>query len=193
MNDRAKTKRRWLRFTLRTLMLLAAVACCGFGWIAYELRPGLQQKAAVEAIQKSGGFVVYDYKENSRQDVEPTPPGPAWLRKQLGEDFFAKVTVVGIRSSTFSDAELAQLQCLTQLKELYLHGTQVTDAGLARLQGFTQLKTLNLDRTQVTDAGLVHLYGLSQLRTVYLYDTKATKRGALELRKALPDVINIGP
>ena len=62
-----------------------------------------QQREAIAAIRKLGGVVSYDYY-GGRFDCEFSlaagrtvpvvtagPPGPAWARKLLGDDFFADV------------------------------------------------------------------------------------------------------
>ena len=70
----------------------------------------------------------------------PQPPGPAWLRKLLGDDLFVNVTKVDLRGSQVSDAGLKHLKGLTQLQELNLNDTKVSDAGLQHLKGLTQLQ-----------------------------------------------------
>src|SRR5262245_13888831 len=107
-----KPTRRWLRFSLRTLLLLVTVACGAFGWLGYKMRLVERQRAAVEAIQKLGGRVYFAH------DQGPAP-GPAWLRKLLGEDFFATVTYVALSEKDISDSALAHLGAFEQLQHLY--------------------------------------------------------------------------
>lgn len=72
------------------------------------------------------------------------------------------------------------------LQVFRLCGTQVTDAGLAHLQVLTELRELDLGHTQVTDAGLAHLQGLRGLRKLDLVYAKITDAGLAQLRQALP-------
>ena len=60
-------------------------------------------------------------------------------------------------SHRVTDATLAHLQELTELRSLHLPGSQVTDAGLVHLGQLTQLQVLYLGQNRVTDAGLAHL------------------------------------
>jgi Leucine-rich repeat (LRR) protein len=46
---------------------------------------------------------------------------------------------------------------MSQLRELNLRGSRVTDAGLAQLQGLKNLKTLGLQNTKATKAGAEQL------------------------------------
>ena len=62
----------------------------------------------------------------------------------------------------------------------------MTDAGLAHLTGLENLKSLNLAANQVTDAGLVHLAGLTALEYLNLSRTQVTDVGVAELQTALP-------
>ena len=79
-----------------------------------------QQKAAVEAIVKLGGTVEYDYEVDGSGNVirGAEPPGPARLRRLLGDDFFTNVVGVGFMGTRITDAALQHLKRLTQLKGL---------------------------------------------------------------------------
>jgi Leucine-rich repeat (LRR) protein len=210
----ANPKPRWFRFSLRTLLVLVTMAGAGFGWLGMKMRQAQRQKEAVEAIQKLGGVVTFDYEEDSNGKLidPPTPPGPAWLRDLLGDGFFANVTKVHGLAANFPDEATVHLQELRKLKNLDLNFTDVTDVGLADLQGLTDLQSLDLAHTQVTDDGLVHvqslrnmqwlsltkteitdagvlhLKSLIHLRDLYLLDTQVSNECCKELQKALPNV-----
>ncbi len=80
----------------------------------------------------------------------------AGVGKLFGEDLSGDTTMVVLVGSLDTDAGLALLQGLRQLRQLYVTGSQVSDAGLTHLRGLTQLGWLGLSSSQVTDAGLVH-------------------------------------
>jgi hypothetical protein len=69
-----------------------------------------------------------------------------------------------------------------------LSKTKITDAGLAQLNALTNIKSLELDATQVSDAGLVHLEGFSQLDYLDLSGTQVSDTGVRKLQQALPKV-----
>ena len=87
------------------------------------------------------------------------PPGPAWLRRVLGDDFFA--TVIGACVTTLAD--MKHVGELSKLRSLGAFGVPITDADLERVGELSQLKSLNLSFTNITDAGLKNLKSLSQL------------------------------
>jgi YHS domain-containing protein len=104
-----------------------------------------------------------------------------------------QVYELNLAGSKVTDAGLATLAQLPNLRRLHLEKTAVTDAGLAHLKGLANLEYLNLYATGVTDAGLAHLAGLKNLRNVYLWQTKVTAEGAANLKKTIPTVtINRG-
>lgn len=104
-----------------------------------------------------------------------------------------------------TDAGLAQLAPLTQLRELKLTGKAITDEGLAHLMQFRHLESLDLHGTSVSDAGLnalaklpLRILSLSaaitdqgmqgvgrmgKLRQLDLSRTQVTNAGLLPLQK----------
>jgi hypothetical protein len=179
------TRRRYLRVSLRSLVVLILVIGGYLGWIVHTARV---QRDAVAAIRKLEGTVRYDWE---RKDGLNRPNGkpwwPKWLVDSFGVDYFGHVTQVRVVAvHELSEAELIHISHLTQLEELDLHRSPVTDARLAHLEGLTDLQSLILFHTPISDAGLVHLRKLTRLRTLSIEDTKVTDAGARELRNALP-------
>jgi hypothetical protein len=179
----AKSRRRWLQFSLRTLLALMLVCGCGLGWLAHEIHQARQQREAVKAIATRQHWVSYA-PNGSSSTIET---GLAWLRRLVGEEeLFKTLTEVGLVGHQTTDAGLVHLEGLAPLRRLYLGDSDVTDAGLVHLRGLTNLKLLNLRGTLVTDAGLTHLRGLTQLQRLDLSGTQVTAAGVAELQKALP-------
>ena len=112
------------------------------------------------------------------------PPGPAWLRSLLGDDFFGNVHTVFLRGEYITDADVERLKEFKALRSLSLHGAQVTDAGLESLAGLTQLTELMLDGTRISDAGLERLPVLAKLDTLLLDGTQVTGVGLEHLKAA---------
>jgi hypothetical protein len=67
-------------------------------------------------------------------------------------------------------------------------GSAITDAGLAHLRPLRELKGIELSDTQVTDAGLLHLYGLLKLQRLEVTNTRATYEAKFKLKLALPSL-----
>jgi len=145
-------RRRWLQFSLWTVLVLMLVLGCGLAWFAREVQREWAQREAAVAIRKLGGRVAY-------VDVSGgmIPTAVAWLGALIDDDLSGYVAAVSLDATRVSDAGLVHLRGLTQLKWLDLTGTQVTGSGLEHLQGLTQLQELTLSNTKVTDAGVAEL------------------------------------
>jgi len=72
------------------------------------------------------------------------------------------------------------------LERLNLNHTPVSDAGLAHLAALPNLRELRLDSATVTDAGLEVLKSLDSLEVVDLYHTLVTEGGLEKLQSILP-------
>jgi predicted negative regulator of RcsB-dependent stress response len=179
-----KPRRRWLQFSLRTLMVLMLTFGCGFGWLAYEAERMRAQRKAASAIEKLGGSVGYADESDGR-----VRGAVAWMGKLFGEDLSGDVSSVILDGPSINDAALAHLRGLAQLRWLSLTNTRITDAGLTHLRGLRELGSLELANTMVSDTGLAHLRGLTKLWYLDLNNTQVSDAGAKELKKALPYII----
>ena len=171
---------RWrFQFSIRSLLVLTVAVAVPSSWLAVETRVAKMQEEAVAAIRELGSSVDYDWQvdANGRALQNAQPPEPAWLRNLLGDDFFEAVVDANLKETDITDAGLAHLAELTQLRSLSLNDTQIADAGLAHLVGLTQLQWLDLNGTRITDAGLAHLVGLTQLKELGLDKTRITDAG----------------
>ena len=192
-------RRRFFRYSLRTLFIVVTVFCVWMGIISKQAR---EQGLAVEAIQELGGEVVYEHESTSSD-----PPGPEWLRRLIGDEYFFSVHGVdlkgwrvntdslpaisisrliieglGIGRGPITDAGLVNLQALTKLKVLDLSGTQITDTGLKHLKGLTNLEELYIGGPEITDAGLEHLKGLTKMQMLAVITNNITDAGLEHLR-----------
>jgi hypothetical protein len=187
------------QFSIRSLLIAVVVVAVPSSWLGAEMRQAERQREAVRDIKGLNGVVEY----------RGFPP-PYWLRRLMGDDFFADATDVvfydggdmraaldavkrlrGIQDLRLSgtsvdDSALKDLEGLRELIALDLCRTNITDAGFAHLKGLAKLRLLNISNTRLTDAGLQHLIGLNHLETLVMADTDVTGQGVTELRRALP-------
>jgi len=194
-----KRKRRWFQFSLRTLLVFTVVVAIVCGWIGSKIEKKRRERQAVKALTMVGGLVFYDFQFDRSGELiaGAEPPGPRWLRKLLGNDFFTNVVGVGLSTPAdmrhladfdglrginaygipISDADLEGVKGLRNLRSINLSLTNVTDGGIQKLAFFSELEDLTLGGTHVTDGGLEHLKGVSQLKILNLNDTRITDRG----------------
>lgn len=147
--DVASTRSARYQFSLRTLLISICIICIWIGWLSESAR---NQRLATHSILRERGIVKYDYELRGAN----APPGPPWLRRRLGDDYFCTAIEVtfNLQPWTVTDDGLKHICRLPHLKSLELQRTQVTDVGLAKLRELTSLRSLNLERTPITGAAL---------------------------------------
>jgi internalin A len=181
--------RRYLRFSVRGLIVLVLVNGVGMGWLVHKARI---QREAVGAITTAGGNVAYDWDWSNGTSVAGGKPwAPRWLVDRIGIDYFGHVTFVFLNPGDADDATFAHIGRLTQI-QLLIHdqsafdcvvsSSTLSDAGLSNLAGLTSLSHLSLSGTQATDAGLVHLEGLTKLSHLDLRGPRITSTGLAHLK-----------
>jgi hypothetical protein len=111
-----KRGRRFLRFSLRGLLVVVAICSV---WLGIAFHRAREQARLVALIEANGGHVFYDYHEvDSKIFVDATSRTPAWLLDSLGVDFFhdvAHVSVYRLNDDVFHDV------CdLPEIHSLYL-------------------------------------------------------------------------
>ena len=185
-------RKRWLRFRLRTVIIIVTVFAIGAGLIQ---RRANQRMQATRMIQELGGQIVYD--KSDRRTILRTA-----LRWMYGEAFapvsairlsdtnanddavhalraFPELQNISLRESMVSDQGIGELATLRNLTTIELNGTAAGDSCLAALSQLNHLEHLNLARTLVTDKGVEQLSSLPQLAFLDISGTDVTSR-ALE-------------
>ena len=109
-------------------------------WLGVQVNRANHQKAVVRWLTENGGVGYYGWQldKDGQKNGNRHPPGPAWLRDQIGDEYFQDVVGVDAHSATLDD--LSPLSNLNALKFLHLGGTQVTD--LAPLANLSSLEWL---------------------------------------------------
>jgi hypothetical protein len=205
--------RRWLRFSLRTLLIL--ITLLGI-WIGVKVNQARRQKEAVEKLLTLGAEIAYDHQwMGTWYDSTMELNVPMWAQQLCGKDFFQNVAFVYFQPKrgpgpAITDDDLVHLAAFPKLKSLIVDRL-VTDVGLAhiprpdrlvhfnasstslsdeflkRLSGSRRLEQLWLDGTLVTDRGLSRLGPLPLLRTLALDATKITDDG-LAILEPMPSL-----
>src|SRR5262245_43163764 len=187
-----------MRYSLRTLLVVVLVLGALAGWLGIRALRMRRQHEAVQAVKDAGGSVA-TAKAAAGVDpftVPPTEPSnpiakaaaqleaPAWLRDVIGADGFERITSVDLSRKSVTDADLAHLRQLTNLKELFLSEADIGDVGLQNIGRLPELETLALDHTRVTDNGLRHLANFPKLKQLVLGGTSVGDDGLMHLRGA---------
>lgn len=201
-NDASKDRKRvrnLFSFSLRTFLFIVTIAAI---WLAWATSKAQKQKAAIEALAQFDSTVFYEHSYDTDENLifhpdDPRTPGPAWLRRIVGDDFFTTVNYVSLAAGStkerppITDEKLADLrghlESLPGLKSLNLMFTdEVTDAGVAELVELTSLEELNIMSPLVTSEGLVHLASLRRLRRLSLSSAYGIADDGLEQLQQFP-------
>ena len=167
---RSNTKRRFLQFSLRAVLVLITIFAM---WLGYVCKLARDQKTAVDRVYELRGWVYYEHEYHKGRHVKGAkPPGPTWLRKIIGNEFFQDVTRVGLSKTDVTDADLRLVGRLTSLHSLDLSETVISDAGLVHIADLRELSELSLANTKVTGSGLQYLQNLRNLNSLNLPYTR---------------------
>jgi Leucine-rich repeat (LRR) protein len=201
----AKARRRWVRFSLRTMLIGTTALCI---WLGLVCNRANRQKRAVAMIKSAGGMVGYD-DQNNHPGVfasQPFPPhGLGWLCDLVGDDYFGTVGSVSMVTAKGSGGDAVEvLGDLPHLSEINLEWITIPDAIMSRLTGLPlrylaivrckvssvgweslgrliQLRTLNLGGPSVDDVALSHLKSLANLTELSIYQSQITDAGLRSL------------
>ena len=212
----ARPRRRWLRLSVRGLMLLVLAVGGGIGWKANRAS---YQRRAVAAIKEGGGMVTYDFQKYrnpalSKQKGEE-PAGPRWLRRWLGDEYFQEVVHVNFyqRPPTpellgvvagldgvnelflykmTGSAGLDHLPEMGRLKTLLIEGSGIDDAAMAEVSRVAALEQLTINKARLTDAGLARLLALPRLGSIGMTDVLGPTDAGVARLAALPGLRSLG-
>ena len=124
-------RRRWLRFSLRGLLLLTAIVAC---WLGVQVNKAREQQAAIAAIDEAGGTVWV-----TRQVY------PKWLGNVIGQQHIHAPTIILIDYALVPPDVVTQLQRVPSVEKLYVTNGTVPES----LQK-------QLPRIQIENVGVPH-------------------------------------
>lgn len=198
--------RRIFQIKLRTLLLLMGIIACSLAFYVTQVLP---QVRAVNKVKMLGGSCIYKYQvgEDMLWVENPKKPGPAWLRKIIGDDFFVRLIMINIDQKAFTNDDLKCFQALKHLyridldgpmvddesmkilseidslQELHTYDSYVGDEGLRHVSRLKNLKRVSFGRSEITDEGLSYLASLPLLERVYLLEVNISNQGLIAFQQ----------
>ena len=167
MNEQPpKSRRSWLRFSLRSMMLLVVVIAVPMAWKVNRAR---NQRVVVAELRKLSAGIIYDYQiVNGIYDPNLPQPGPKWLTDFLGKEYFIEVHHIAVDGPQVNDETIALISKLPGVVSVALvdrtSGAGITDDGMAHFAEMANLEILVLRSDRITGTGLMHLSGLRRLK-----------------------------
>jgi hypothetical protein len=180
----ARPWRKYMRISVRGLVVAVLVLGGGFGWVVNRARV---QREAVAAIERAGGSVKYEWDFADGHVISGGEPAwPKWLLKNLGPNYFAHIAVAELpRGAT--DEHLRPVAALKSLELLILRNSRITGSGLAPVAGLAELRNLQIYNSQIDAGGMQHLTRLSRLEQLLLWGTRFGDEELIHV-KSLPSL-----
>jgi hypothetical protein len=162
--------RRYLRLSVRGLIVFVLAIAVGTGWIVQEAH---MQREAVAAILLGGGRVWYSSDVNARSHGSLPPGWSKLIAEFAGIDYVDHVVDIE-KLGEAGDKErweqaVHRLVDLRGVETMNLMGPSVDDSVLAQLSGMDCLKLLMLQYTTISDRGLYDLRKLKNLEVLCVY------------------------
>jgi Leucine-rich repeat (LRR) protein len=187
---------RWLRFRMRHLLLLFAVLALLLVFGGKWVRDAHNQRQLIALIQGYGGENHHNlnFKGEPERNIRfsnlefsPELPGPTWMRRWLGDEYFVTVEEAFFDKAShrvLDDAMFAEFanalrqQHLPRPTGLEFSELPITDATIVKLAEFPELRSLHIVYCKgLTDGGLETVGLLTNLRRLDLRGTGITDRG----------------
>lgn len=168
-------RKRLLRISLRTLLVLVTCAGLVIAWAANHIRT---RKSALAAIRKAGGEIRINFHD------------PTQLEEWFGPDVCGDVMNIDMRKGSADNDLLLQIARISELRRLDLSDADIDDAGLRSISALP-LRELWLQSTKITDASAATISEFKSLDFLQLNATSLSDRFLEEL-KSLPELENLG-
>jgi Leucine-rich repeat (LRR) protein len=198
---------RWrFQFSIRSLLVMTVVVAIPCSWMTTIMKQAREMRKTHEHWAKICTMEFDTVKELDALGCRITvkPPPSYWLRVVFGNDLYMNATSVSYHPwANPRDLNLEGLKQFEHLLYLGFYDNQVTDADLAHIEGLDQLKLLSISRNPIADAGFEglsdelissirsrrpitvagweHLKGLARLQTLVLDDADITDAGLKNL------------
>src|SRR5262245_44436119 len=175
------SKQRWLRFSLRTMLVAMTVLAI---WLGLYVKSYRDRRAAVAAIENLGGVMGIQYM------------GPEWIRNRVkDEKYFWDPAGVHFSNDDdkLTDADVATVVAhmtkFQRLRDLSIPGTKITNDAIPLLMPLAnKLAYLDVSRSEISTDAIRHLKKFSKLEKLIIPNTLSSS-DIEEFKKVLPNCI----
>ena len=180
MGETPKTRRRWLRFSLRSLLILVTIAGIGLAFVVRWHQRAIRQRAAVAALEPFA--VTYDQIYDESFDPSEPPLVPWWFFGLVGYDHLHNVVEVTLYEAT--DHQMALVSDFPGLQKLILDtGTRCGEAGYLQIRSLKNLRHLEVhEAPELNDRAMTSIASVAGLEHLHLHGRNSvTDDGLAEL------------
>ena len=149
--------------TLRGMLLIMALLAVGMALVGTKVRRAREERSIARATQASGGWVQYEY---GGLHAASFSTDRTWFERLTDLDLEARVEYVDLRGPQVTDADVARLAGLAELRGLGLHDLAIDGAALAALDGLPKLAHLDVWNCALSDEGIEAIARLPALESL---------------------------
>lgn len=189
---RAPALRRWLRFRLRTLLIIVGVIASILGDHLLAVR---RQQAAVAIVRARDGYVGYEFEGEPFDEygfrIRKLRPSPSMFERLLGDDFLHALTEISLNASDLADSDLDILVGAPRIEKVSLSNWVVTDRGLQTLALLPRLETLRLEDIKLCEVEFRRLPDFRQLHHLKLLGSDPSLENNLASLAKIPRLTSL--
>ncbi|EMI55814.1 hypothetical protein [Rhodopirellula sallentina] len=169
---------------MRALLTTVAASATGFWLVRRRWMESQRQAEIVRRVEELGGVVGYAHEWDNDADRGtglPTP-GPAILRRILGEHFFFTPNIILFDESTVCTNELPAIDELSTLTQVaFTNCVNLDDRIIDVLVQLPDLRVVTLYGTPITYDALFRLKSLPRLEMLHVPHTRLDGKSAAQL------------
>lgn len=182
MTERNPPRRR-LSFTLKAILVVLGLLSIPLGLLGQRYQTYRRERqTASHFVGRPCQALFYDDSNFGH-----------WLTPVFGENIFESCIYFEAGQGV-SEADLARLHELSNIRAMYLGSPSITDQGLQNLRHHPSLQNLWLDGTSITEEGLRHLATIPHLQRLSVTASDQISASALEeLKQKLPKLALVKP
>lgn len=177
-------KRRWLRFSLRGLLIVVFLLAVPLAWLGAKINTGRRETAYAAAVWKAGGQARFDYNAYAGSCIAMQPKGPWLLRAVLGKNIFSRICLVDLSGVEDVGGLVGGLEKLSQLDTLTLPAGPQSDELIDSVARLSRLQELTLNGSEVTPLQMRRLLACDSLGHLELRGASAADEILAELAHA---------
>jgi Leucine-rich repeat (LRR) protein len=196
-----KSRRRWLRYGLRSALILVTIVAIAATWLGSHVRRCHREIRALERLLTANANTRMDVGYSNPFAINKTDApdggwgrtaenfigGPKWLTRVLGVDIFRTVTGLsyyGVPGSAFHYGRSDQWMIHVTSRE---YATKIGEQDIRSFAQLSNLRSLYLHAIPIADNGLAEFQQLKDLRSLQLQATAITDAGPSVLAE-LPEL-----
>lgn len=179
VRDPEKPRRRWLRFSLGTLLIAMCSMGLALGWLGTVLVRIREQRSLIAKLRSLDSKLID--REGLLFGRRPLSDSE-WTRWPLDDELVTHLPGIALERPDLKDADLKVLATFTGLRSLYIEdGPGVTDNGIQHLAKSSKLCNVALFNTRVTAGGLSHLPARDSIRILWIGGPLVTDESLAQL------------